>query len=318
LERQNIPEVSELILDFADMTAVELVDRLFKEEDRVKREHIDELIARGETAAAPLREILINEDYWYEGLRGDYWIVVHAIIVLAAMRDEKALPDLIELVPHAFFSNHHDAISVLPAALAQYGEYAVESYLTYIREYRGAYYDNADYAFCRNVFSAAATRIALENHRVRSRVTDFICNLFSDPEEDDSLFLSNSAAHPVALDQERGLKVVQEAYQRGVISESITGKFERFMRLLKTRQTHAYDEIEIELFDFYTPRALKERQKKRANEKIVDPYRIPVRKSLPTAISSVSEEKSIFPEKIGRNDPCPCGSGKKYKKCCGA
>ena len=23
-------------------------------------------------------------------------------------------------------------------------------------------------------------------------------------------------------------------------------------------------------------------------------------------------------QKIGRNDPCPCGSGKKYKKCCGA
>ena len=22
------------------------------------------------------------------------------------------------------------------------------------------------------------------------------------------------------------------------------------------------------------------------------------------------------PEKVGRNDPCPCGSGKKYKKCC--
>jgi uncharacterized protein YecA (UPF0149 family) len=22
--------------------------------------------------------------------------------------------------------------------------------------------------------------------------------------------------------------------------------------------------------------------------------------------------------KIGRNDPCPCGSGKKHKKCCGA
>ena len=23
-------------------------------------------------------------------------------------------------------------------------------------------------------------------------------------------------------------------------------------------------------------------------------------------------------KKIGRNAPCPCGSGKKYKKCCGA
>ena len=27
--------------------------------------------------------------------------------------------------------------------------------------------------------------------------------------------------------------------------------------------------------------------------------------------------KEIKTEKIGRNDPCPCGSGKKYKKCCG-
>ena len=26
----------------------------------------------------------------------------------------------------------------------------------------------------------------------------------------------------------------------------------------------------------------------------------------------------IRSEKIGRNDPCTCGSGKKYKKCCGA
>ena len=26
----------------------------------------------------------------------------------------------------------------------------------------------------------------------------------------------------------------------------------------------------------------------------------------------------IAEKKIGRNEPCPCGSGKKYKKCCGA
>ncbi len=27
--------------------------------------------------------------------------------------------------------------------------------------------------------------------------------------------------------------------------------------------------------------------------------------------------KNLQP-KVGRNDPCPCGSGKKYKKCCGS
>ena len=32
-------------------------------------------------------------------------------------------------------------------------------------------------------------------------------------------------------------------------------------------------------------------------------------------ISAAPIEKK---EKVGRNDPCPCGSGKKYKKCHGA
>lgn len=34
----------------------------------------------------------------------------------------------------------------------------------------------------------------------------------------------------------------------------------------------------------------------------------------------LTEKKSgtiVKDPKIGRNDPCPCGSGKKYKKCCG-
>lgn len=31
------------------------------------------------------------------------------------------------------------------------------------------------------------------------------------------------------------------------------------------------------------------------------------------------KSKTVVKEvRIGRNDPCPCGSGKKYKKCCGA
>ena len=30
-----------------------------------------------------------------------------------------------------------------------------------------------------------------------------------------------------------------------------------------------------------------------------------------------SSKTVVKAKKIGRNDPCPCGSGKKYKKCCG-
>ncbi len=33
--------------------------------------------------------------------------------------------------------------------------------------------------------------------------------------------------------------------------------------------------------------------------------------------SAVKQPKKRTAEKVGRNDPCPCGSGKKYKQCCG-
>ncbi|MCR4662819.1 MAG: SEC-C domain-containing protein, partial [Endomicrobiaceae bacterium] len=34
--------------------------------------------------------------------------------------------------------------------------------------------------------------------------------------------------------------------------------------------------------------------------------------------SQTEETKNVDFSKVGRNDPCPCGSGLKYKKCCGA
>jgi preprotein translocase subunit SecA len=37
--------------------------------------------------------------------------------------------------------------------------------------------------------------------------------------------------------------------------------------------------------------------------------------SAPAAASSAPMRSA---PRVGRNDPCPCGSGQKYKKCCGA
>jgi preprotein translocase subunit SecA len=37
----------------------------------------------------------------------------------------------------------------------------------------------------------------------------------------------------------------------------------------------------------------------------------------PKGSSEVVKTRYVKDKKIGRNDPCPCGSGKKYKKCCG-
>jgi hypothetical protein len=55
--------------------------------------------------------------------------------------------------------------------------------------------------------------------------------------------------------------------------------------------------------------------------KVPDPASLAVAVTGPTALvqklkfkSAVSRRRSL---KIGRNECCPCGSGKKYKKCCG-
>ena len=33
--------------------------------------------------------------------------------------------------------------------------------------------------------------------------------------------------------------------------------------------------------------------------------------------NSATNKPKVNKSKIGRNDPCSCGSGKKYKNCCG-
>jgi preprotein translocase subunit SecA len=42
------------------------------------------------------------------------------------------------------------------------------------------------------------------------------------------------------------------------------------------------------------------------------------REKMQTNVSGKSDsQQKVVANKINRNDPCPCGSGKKYKKCCG-
>ena len=48
------------------------------------------------------------------------------------------------------------------------------------------------------------------------------------------------------------------------------------------------------------------------------PQRVRVMQPEAENAGSKTTVRKTAAEKVGRNDPCPCGSGKKYKKCCGA
>ena len=56
------------------------------------------------------------------------------------------------------------------------------------------------------------------------------------------------------------------------------------------------------------------------NGKTVFTFRMPSleRTDFVEQIKNTPKTRAVSPpHKVGRNDPCPCGSGKKYKRCCG-
>ena len=50
---------------------------------------------------------------------------------------------------------------------------------------------------------------------------------------------------------------------------------------------------------------------------IVEEKPVEISTNAPDDNSVKKQPKVNKNKKVGRNDPCPCGSGKKYKKCCG-
>jgi uncharacterized protein YecA (UPF0149 family) len=62
-------------------------------------------------------------------------------------------------------------------------------------------------------------------------------------------------------------------------------------------------------FDRLTRRYERQQERKKLTSEVVDPDAPP--------IPDMPVEQAHAEKGPARNDPCPCGSGKKYKKCCG-
>ena len=54
------------------------------------------------------------------------------------------------------------------------------------------------------------------------------------------------------------------------------------------------------------------------NVKIKEPPQMKVRDKIQTQTNEKTTVQAKNDKVVGRNEPCPCGSGRKYKNCCGA
>ena len=134
------------MFDYAALTTAELLDLLGKEEDRVTLAHIEEVVRRDEEALPRLREIWLDEEYWYEGTGGNYWMVFHAGAVLSLHGKPQDIPLMMDKMLDAFTADQEWVREYLPALLEGFGEPIIETLIEFIIAERKGYWDNHDYS----------------------------------------------------------------------------------------------------------------------------------------------------------------------------
>jgi preprotein translocase subunit SecA len=77
----------------------------------------------------------------------------------------------------------------------------------------------------------------------------------------------------------------------------------------------ASDEIQVRFIEHYLEMSRECRVRDNRGHDYYEMVGIMAAKN--RAADGTSRKTAVRRVKIGRNDPCPCGSGKKYKNCCG-
>jgi hypothetical protein len=290
-------------------TVADLMRLLARDEDRVPRNAIDECTRRGDEMLDAIAELLEKDYYWEEDQTdGEWWRLLHAVMILGRMDSARAgdllvrfmrrmdeagddaLEEMLSGYWPALFSNKPETVL---AALHDLGDDrerswyirgdAVNSAIAWTQAHAPDTLDQAIERVARIAF-AKDTDVDL---RVMLGAT-----LLSFPRAKDRRALENLAE--LQSDDARwfGREDIIRAYSAGAEPPD----WQRFGNP----------------WEFYEPEEMEQRQNAWAEaDAELDSD------EGGDLVDDMLEGPYVRAEpKIGRNDPCPCGSGKKYKKCC--
>ncbi|MGA7980873.1 MAG: SEC-C metal-binding domain-containing protein [Chromatiaceae bacterium] len=140
--------------------------------------------------------------------------------------------------------------------------------------------DDSHAELARMMALGALEEIARRDPSTRNRVVTIITDYLGDPDANFSTLNGCAVSALVTLEARESIETLRGLYKSGNVDLFACGDIE---------------DVEIELGlrkDRSTPRPSLEK------------------------IYGLTKQDGLKREKVGRNDPCPCGSGKKYKKCC--
>jgi len=289
-----------------------------------------------ETLIQDLRRILQDaiERYPYfrdrDFIREEHEFVMHALWLLADLKAEEALPDVFDLLrqEHSFLEWWFGDLLTesLWEVVYHLGGRSLDQLKTFVME-------GGIYPFARTVPSDAVEQIALHQPERRQEVVDWYHSLYeyflsmetNDPAMDPEV-ISVLAASAIPFKGESLLPLIKKLDDRGLIIYDFVGDYQSIQRDMKKsdgsggfRKRKVFSDV----FERYHDAVTTWHYYRKEYDEGYRKEKSSVRKAPPAeSHSSVFHDSTSGTfqrtgKKVGRNDPCPCGSGKKYKKCCG-
>ena len=226
------------------------------------------------------------------------WAPVHAWRALAQLRAEEAIAPLVELFRRADEDIDDWINADLPEALARFGAPVLAPVTDFLA--------NPGHGEWARV--AAADTIGCVGKTNPELRADCVARLtvqlekFDEQSETINAFLISPLWDLRAVE---AMPVIERAFASGCVDESVQGDVEdvQIEFGLKTKREHPPKPNSLTRLgeEFRAGMAAKQLEQE------LDPF----------DSSETNNVPYIALAKVGRNEPCPCGSGKKYKKCCG-
>ncbi len=299
--------------DLARIGTQALIERMVRDEDRVPRNVIDECARRGDEMVAALDSLPVDERCW-SGMasQGEWWLLLHAIHILGLIASEQAGLLLVRFMRRMAQEGDDDLRDWLagrwPALFRNKPDPAIAAA-------RALCMDREIDWFMRAEGAEVATAAAHQRGELELQAAlDWLAGIAVDEQEDWDLRLSVASVlldfprvrHRVLLDE---LAARQSGSGVAYSADEVAKAYAAAMDEPPWRRFE-------DPWSFYAPEQIAQRQERWAQENAA-------------ALAGLADDENedAFPDeaplpfvrpvpKTGRNDPCPCGSGKKYKHCC--
>jgi SEC-C motif/Protein of unknown function (DUF1186) len=271
-------------------------------------------LARGDVPAL-IR--MATDDQLYGGTADSLavWAPIHAWQALVQLRADEAIGPLVNLF-HRLDDDMDDWISTdLPVDLAQFGGAALESLTAFLA-------DTAHGEWARNAAAKSIGHIAELHPELRA---DCLARLgaqlerFTEQTDEFNALLISPLWDLRAVEL---LPLIERAYAAGRVDEAVHGDLEdvQIQFGLKSQREHPRRPNRLtimgEKFRAQWTAAGLPLPDSEAGLNTLEQLLAARRPPEPPPAALALPFRAA--PKTGRNDPCPCGSGKKFKKCCGA